>query len=87
MPISDADSKTDNILIIAAEASSCMYAIRLMKEWQQSYPSHQFFGIGDKNMEEQGMDCMGFAEDLAVVGLQEVISHWSEIKQAFHLVF
>ncbi|MCJ8276176.1 MAG: hypothetical protein HRT44_11055, partial [Bdellovibrionales bacterium] len=83
MPILDDDSSPDNILVVAAEASSCMYAIRFMEEWRKSFPSHQFFGIGDKKMSESGMYCQGYAEDLAVVGLMEVVSHWSEIKNTF----
>lgn len=81
-----ADSKNDNILIIAAEASSCMYAKRFMKQWQLHSPKTQFFGVGDRAMEKKGMDCIGFAEELGVVGLQEVIKHWSEIKTCFQKI-
>ncbi len=75
------DSQNDSILIIAAEASSCMYAKNFINRWKQSHPQTQFFGVGDRSMAEQGMDCLGFAEDMAVVGLQEVIKHYRPIKQ------
>lgn len=74
------DSPTDNILIIAAEASSCMYAKNFIQQWKQQFPQSHFFGVGDKQMQASGMTCLGLAEDMAVVGLQEVIKHYSEIK-------
>ncbi len=74
------DLQTDNILIIAAEASSCMYAKNFIKSWQQSHPRTHFYGVGDRAMARDGMDCQGFAEDMAVVGLQEVIKHYGAIK-------
>ena len=81
------DSKPeDSILIVAAEASSCMYAKKFIHQWSESFPETHYFGVGDKEMSEQGMDCQGLAEDLAVVGLQEVISHWSEIKETFNSI-
>lgn len=76
-------SKTDNILIVAAEASSCMYAKMFIKKWQEKRPESHFFGIGDKEMASEGMNCLGLAEELAVVGLQEVLSHWPDIKKTF----
>ncbi len=76
-------SKTDSILIVAAEASSCMYAKLFIKTWKGLYPDVHFFGIGDKEMHSRGMECVGLAEDMAVVGLQEVLSHWREIKKSF----
>jgi lipid-A-disaccharide synthase len=71
----------DKILIIAAEASSCMYAKNLMKMWWQRHPNTEFFGVGDRGMAALGMDCQGYAEDMAVVGLQEVLKHYHPIKQ------
>lgn len=75
-------SKKDNILIVAAEASSCMYAELFIDEWCKKNPNFNFFGVGNKKLESMGMDCQGFAEEMAVVGLQEVIKHWPVIKGA-----
>lgn len=83
MTRSVAASNPDSILIVAAEASSCMYAKLFIERWRQDFPNTHFYGIGDKAMQKAGMECLGLAEDLAVVGLQEVISHWSEIKTAY----
>ena len=72
------------ILIVAAEASSCLYAERLLQHWKKHNISVEAFGIGNAAMTEQGFECLARAEDLAVVGVQEVISHWGVIKEAFY---
>lgn len=72
------------ILIVAAEASSCLYALRLLQHWKKHNISVEAFGIGDRAMEREGFECLGRAEDLAVVGFSEVISHWGVIKKAFY---
>lgn len=72
------------VLIVAAEASSCLYAQRLLEHWRDQGMRVEAFGIGDESMQKLGFECLGRAEDLAVVGLQEVISHWGVIKKAFH---
>ena len=72
--------KKDSILIIAAEASSCMYAKKFIDQWSASFPEAEFFGVGDREMQENGMNCLGLAEDMAVVGLLEVVKHYRSIK-------
>lgn len=72
------------ILIVAAEASSCLYAQRLLQYWKKHNISVEAFGIGNEAMAAEGFECLARAEDLAVVGIQEVLAHWSVIKQAFY---
>ncbi len=76
-------SASNKILIVAAEASSCLYAQRLLQHWKQSGFKVEAFGIGDASMAREGFDCLARAEDLAVVGLQEVLAHWREIKKTW----
>ncbi len=77
-------SPKKSILIVAAEDSSCLYAERLLEHWQQQGLSLSCFGVGSEKMESLGFDCIGHSEELAVMGLQEVMSHWSVIKAAFN---
>ncbi len=72
------------ILIVAAEASSCLYAQRLLQYWKKHNISVEAFGIGNRAMIDEGFDCLAKAEDLAVVGVQEVLAHWPVIKKAFY---
>ncbi|MBY0384662.1 lipid-A-disaccharide synthase [bacterium] len=82
MPISKKESL--NILIVAAEDSSAAYARRLLQIWQQMGVTCKAAGIGSREMESLGFRILGRSEDLAVVGLQEIVAHWSVIKKAFY---
>lgn len=82
MPISKKESL--NVLIVAAEASSAAYARRLLQIWQQMGVTYKAAGIGSQEMESLGFQTLGRSEDLAVVGLQEIIAHWPVIKKAFY---
>lgn len=74
----------DSVLIVAAEASSSLYAQRLLESWKAKGREVQAFGIGSRSMEAVGFECLGRSEDLAVVGIQEVIKHFPLIKKTFH---
>ncbi len=77
-------NESSKILIVAAEASSCLYARRLLELWRAQGLNVEAFGVGDEAMAKIGFENLAKAEDLAVVGLQEVFAHWSVIKTAFH---
>lgn len=73
-----------SVLIVAAETSSTLYAQRLLESWKLNKVPIKAFGIGSREMEKLGFEIVGRSEDLAVVGVQEVIAHWPVIKGAFH---
>jgi lipid-A-disaccharide synthase len=77
-------NETPNILIVAAEASSSLYAQRLLEHWRDSDFKVQAFGIGSQAMEDLGFERIGKSEELAVVGLQEVIQHFPLIRRTFY---
>lgn len=81
-PTSQKDSS--HILIVAAEASSAAYAVQLLKGWKAQNKNIHAFGIGSREMEELGFEIIGRSEELAVMGLQEIIAHWGDIKKAFN---
>lgn len=74
----------DSVLIIAAEASSSLYAQRLLEHWRETGRDIQAFGVGSRAMEKLGFECLGRSEEMAVVGLQEVIKHFPLIRDVFH---
>lgn len=73
----------NNILIVAGEASSSAYALRLLKIWKEQGKSFHAFGVGDRQMEAEGFECIGRSEDIAVVGISEVLKSISKIKSSF----
>lgn len=70
-------------MIIAAEASSAHYAMKLIKEWKAQGKDHYFFGVGTSEMEKMGFHRIGKAEEMAIVGLFEVAKHFSFLKSIF----
>lgn len=74
---------SSDILIVAGEASSALYAQRLMEHWLKIGQPVKAFGVGSQAMEKLGFERLGRSEDMAVVGLTEVLKHYSEIKKVF----
>lgn len=74
----------DSVLIIAAEASSSLYAQRLLELWKKQGREIEAFGIGSRDMEKLGFECIGRSEEMAVVGLQEVLKHLPLIRNVFN---
>jgi len=74
----------NSVMIIAAEASSAHYAAQLMRYWHKNKLSVDIFGVGSAEMERLGQKRIGYSEDMAVVGLAEVVAHYSDLKKVFN---
>lgn len=61
-----------SVLIIAGETSSDKYGALLVQTVRKSDPSISFFGIGGKNMEEEGVDLLFSVRDISLVGFEIV---------------
>lgn len=80
--MSEAKSSKE-ILIVAAEASSELYAGRIIDECRRRKLNVHFFGIGSRKMAEVGCEVVEYSENMAVVGLWEVLARWKVISHAF----
>lgn len=74
------------IMIIAAEASSAHYALKLMQHWKAEGKDYHFFGVGSDEMERNGFERLGKSEEMAVVGAAEILAHFSKLKIIFNLL-
>jgi lipid-A-disaccharide synthase len=74
----------ESVLIVAAEASSSLYAQRILESWKAEGREIEAFGIGSRSMEKVGFECLGRSEELAVVGLSEVLKHLPVIRRVFN---
>ena len=61
------------IMLVAGEASGDQHAARLVQAIRDRLPQAKFFGIGGEALARQGMRLACHAEDLAVIGLTEVL--------------
>jgi lipid-A-disaccharide synthase len=77
---------SETILIIAGENSGEKYGAALVRQYLKNHPETCFFGVGGKAMKKAGVDILFPVEDLAVVGLFEVVSHLARIKRIFRYI-
>jgi lipid-A-disaccharide synthase len=74
-------------LLSAGEASGDTYGAQLAEALGQLAPSSRFFGMGGEKMRASGCELLVHANEVAVVGLVEVLTHLPGIRQRFkHLV-
>lgn len=73
-----------SVMIVAAEASSALFAQRLIEYWQAEGRELDLFGVGTKEMEQLGFERLGKSEDMAVVGAAEIIEAYGALKIVFN---
>ena len=71
------------MLISAGEASGDRYAAWLLEELRRRWPETDFFGCAGAQLRAAGLRPVIQAEDLAVVGIVEVIGHLPRIWRRF----
>jgi lipid-A-disaccharide synthase len=67
------------IFLSAGEASGEHYGALLMAELRRLAPQAEFFGLGGRRMADLGLRCVVRAEDVAVMGITEVLLHMPHI--------
>lgn len=76
----------DSVLIIAGENSGDRYGAELVCEFKKRNPQIEFFGIGGSHMEHEGVQLLFSVQDLALIGIVEVLSHIPRIKKIFNSI-
>jgi lipid-A-disaccharide synthase len=64
---------SEEILIVAGEASADLHAARVLKELQRRRPGLKAFGVGGPRLREAGLETLFPAEEISVMGLVEVL--------------
>jgi lipid-A-disaccharide synthase len=77
---------SQKIMLVAGEASGDQHAANMFLELKKLLPNIKGFGMGGQKMSEAGIDVRFDSASIAVIGLIEVIKHYSEIKQALKLM-
>ena len=72
-------NSTFNIFLSAGEASGEAYGALLLMELKSRCPDATFFGMGGERMEALGFERVVRSEDVAVMGITEVIRHLPRI--------
>ncbi|NIR33343.1 MAG: lipid-A-disaccharide synthase, partial [Desulfuromonadales bacterium] len=71
-------------MIVTGEASGDLHGANLIRAAGQVDPGLSFFGVGGRLMREAGCDILIPGEELAVMGLVEVLGHFPTIWRAFN---
>ena len=73
----------EKIFIIAGEDSGDLHGAKLVESIKNINPSAEFFGIGGSKMQSVGLVLTEHIKNLNVIGIYEVIKHYSRIKTIF----
>src|ERR1700758_4469672 len=76
-------SQSTRIFISAGEASGEHYGTMLIPALRRLAPEAEFFGLGGQRMEALGFRPIVRAEDIAVMGITEVIRHIPQIYREY----
>lgn len=72
------------IMIVTGEASGDLHGAKLMSAITAQLPDTKFFGVGGKNMAAKGCEILIPGEELAVMGIVEIVGHLPVILNAFN---
>lgn len=67
------------IALVAGEASGDQLGAALISSLKQLYPEARFVGVGGQQMQKTGMEAWWDAQELAVMGLFEVVRHFPRL--------
>lgn len=71
------------VMIVAGEASGDLYGARLAAGMRRRMPAIRIFGMGGDRMRGEGVETLIDADDMAVMGLVEVVAHARVIYHAY----
>jgi len=71
-------------MIVTGEASGDLHGAKLMSAITAQLPDTEFFGVGGKNMAAKGCEILIPGEELAVMGIVEIVGHLPVILNAFN---
>lgn len=73
---------TKTVMLIAGEASGDKHGADIVRRLRASDPDLRFIGMGSRHMQAAGVELLVDSRNIAVIGLFEVLAHWSEIQTA-----
>ena len=75
-----------NIMIVAGEASGDLYGSEIAQNLCQQEQNIHCVGMGSVKMRNAGVKLLYDSANIAVIGIWEVIKHWSDIQNALQIL-
>jgi lipid-A-disaccharide synthase len=73
----------DRVLIVAGEKSGETYGAAVVRRFCEQRPGSSFFGVGGTKMAAEGVEILFPMEDLAVIGIFEILRELPRIRRIF----
>ncbi len=73
-------------MLLAGEASGDAHGAEVVNELKKMLPNVYCSGMGSKEMKQAGVEVFFDSSIIAVVGIVEILKHWSDISRAMDLV-
>ncbi|MBA3582351.1 MAG: lipid-A-disaccharide synthase [Gammaproteobacteria bacterium] len=73
---------TTSVMLVAGETSGDHHGAALAQRLRQTRPDLKIFGMGSQHMRSADVELLVDCKNIAVVGIVEVLAHWSEIQAA-----
>lgn len=77
---------TGSVMIVAGEASGDLHGAGLIRAMQKKAPGLQYFGMGGRELSSANVEMVCDADDVAVMGLTEVLSNLREIFKSLKIL-
>lgn len=74
------------VLIVTGEASGDLHGANLIRAARELEPSLHFYGVGGTRMAAAGCEILVRGEEIAVMGLVEILGHFLVIRRAFNRI-
>ena len=74
------------VLIVTGEASGDLHGANLIRAARELEPALHFYGVGGTRMVAAGCEILVRGEEIAVMGLVEILGHFPVIRRAFNRI-
>ena len=75
-----------SILVVAGEVSGDLHAAKVVQAVRQRCTSTHFWGIGGDDLQAEGVELLQHTDQMAVMGIVEVLKHYRFFKNVFKQV-
>ncbi|MCD6460772.1 lipid-A-disaccharide synthase [bacterium] len=82
--MTNTNTKQYNLMIIAGEVSGDHHGATLIEAVREYNKNIHFFGVGGQEMRKKGVDLIHSIDELAVLGVVEIIRHYPKIRKIFY---